>query len=177
MAVLAWRHPRPIGAEGRCIGGRTDLPVDARKAKRLAHRIRAVARREGLVREAVCSPLERCRAVGRCLRRFGFRCRIDARLAECDFGHWDGRHWEVIARAEIDAWCADLDCYAPGGGETVAALLERVDAVRHHPPGPMLVTHGGWLSAALWRPTVDQPRPSATTWPAAPAYGVLVRMD
>jgi len=59
MAVLAWRHPRPIGADGRCIGGRTDLPVDARKAKRLAHRIRAVARREGLVREAVCSPLER----------------------------------------------------------------------------------------------------------------------
>ena len=29
--VIAWRHPRPVGAEGRCIG-RTDLPVqDPRK--------------------------------------------------------------------------------------------------------------------------------------------------
>jgi hypothetical protein len=115
MAVLAWRHPRPMGAEGRCIGGRTDLAVDARKAKRLAHRIRAVVRREGLVREVVCSPLERCRAVGRCLRRL---------------------------------------------------------------PGPMLITHGGWLSATLWRPTADDRlRPCATSWPLAPPHGVLVRLD
>ena len=42
-AVVVWRHPKPIGAAGRCIG-HTDLPVDPRKAKRLAHRIRRYAR-------------------------------------------------------------------------------------------------------------------------------------
>ena len=33
--VWLWRHPRPTGHEGRCIG-RTDVPVDPRKARRLA---------------------------------------------------------------------------------------------------------------------------------------------
>ena len=31
----AWRHPAPKGAAGRCIGARTDLPVDRRKAAQL----------------------------------------------------------------------------------------------------------------------------------------------
>ena len=43
MTLSVWRHPQPVGAAGRCIG-HTDLPVDARKAKRLAHRIRQAAR-------------------------------------------------------------------------------------------------------------------------------------
>ena len=30
-----WRHPKPVGAAGLCLG-RTDLPVDPRKARRLA---------------------------------------------------------------------------------------------------------------------------------------------
>ncbi|RZL33467.1 MAG: fructose-2,6-bisphosphatase, partial [Rubrivivax sp.] len=92
-AFTIWRHPKPRGAEGRCIGGRTDLAVDPRKAKRLAHRIRANARRHALPREVVTSPLARAADVGRWLKRWGFRWRVDAALAEMDFGAWDGRGW------------------------------------------------------------------------------------
>ena len=63
FTLYAWRHPRAIGAEGRCIG-RTDLHVDPRRAKRLAHRIRALARRQRLPRIVITSPLQRSRAVG-----------------------------------------------------------------------------------------------------------------
>lgn len=170
--VHVWRHPRAQGAEGRCIG-RTDLGVDRRKAKRLAHRIRAFARRHGLPPRVVTSPLRRGADVGRVLAAWGWQHRIDPALAEVDFGHWDGRRWADIDRAAIDAWAADLLHARPGGGEPVCTLLRRVQLWR---PGDsrLAVGHGGWLSAALWlarqdRPAQGQPI-AAGDWPAAPAH-------
>ena len=174
-ALCAWRHPKPVGAEGRCIGMRTDLPVDRRKAKRLAHRLRSLARREGLPRVEAVSPLRRCRDVGRWLRRFGFACVVDARLTEFDFGAWDGRRWSEIPRAEIDAWTADLGRYRPGSGECVAELLARVRSVCGESPASLLVTHGGWLSGWLWLQRAEPQAPTAITWPAAPRYGDAAR--
>ena len=190
--AVAWRHPRVAGVEGRCIGARSDGTVDARRAKRLAHRIRALARRERLAPVVAASPARRCRAVAGWLRRFGFAVRIDARLREFDFGTWDGRRWDAIPRAELDAWCADFAHYAPGGGDTLAAFLERVRALRADPPAPLLVTHGGWLSALRWleegRRAEDVGRddagdaevrgrsiPRAADWPPAPACGRALR--
>ena len=171
--LFAWRHPPARGALGRCIG-RTDLPVDPRRAKRQAHRMRQFARRQGLPRIVVTSPLTRCRAVGRWLARWGWQHRIDAALLELHFGRWDGRAWTSVAREDIDAWCADFMHHRPGGGEPVGALLQRV---RSFDPGPgrLLVTHGGWLSAALWLqgPHGENP-PVSSQWPAAPPHGQRV---
>ena len=77
--LLAWRHPKARGAAGRCIG-QTDLAVDPRKAKRLAHRIRTLARRERLPRVVTVSALRRARDVGRWLARWGWRVQVDARV-------------------------------------------------------------------------------------------------
>jgi alpha-ribazole phosphatase len=169
----AFRHPRPAGAEGRCIGARTDLPVDRRRAKRLAHRIRRLARLEGLPRVVATSPLRRCADVGRWLRRWGWRHRIDADLREADFGAWDGQPWACIAREEVDAWCAHFMGHAPGGGEPLAEFMAR--AARWQPTGAaVVVTHGGWLLARRW--PIDHPGepPTAARWPAAPRYGERV---
>lgn len=144
----AWRHPRVDAASGRCIG-RTDLAVDPRRARRLAHRIRSFARRHALPRVVVTSPLARSRAVGQQLARWGWRHRIDPALSELDFGQWDGRCWSAVPIEELDAWNANFAHHAPGGGETVAELLDRV---RGFDAGDarIVVTHGGWLSAAMW---------------------------
>ena len=168
----AWRHPRADGAEGRCIG-RTDLPVPARRAKRLAHRIRRFARGNALPRIVLTSPLQRCRDVGRWLARWGWEHRIDASLAEVDFGRWDGQPWSAIARGQIDAWCADFEHHAPGGGEPVAALLHRVQAFDAG-GARIVVTHGGWLSAARWLAQAGSQVPRSEDWPAPPAHGARV---
>jgi alpha-ribazole phosphatase len=168
-ALHAWRHPRADGADGRCIGC-TELRVDPRRAKRLAHRIRDFARRHALPHIVITSPLTRSRDVGRWLARWGWRHRVDAALSELSFGRWDGRPWSAVPRTEIDAWCADFEHHAPGGGETVATLLERV---RGFAPGDarIVVTHGGWLSAAAWCAGHGAARPEAAHWPAPPAPG------
>ena len=42
-----------------------------------------------------------------------------------DFGTWEGRAWAAIPRAGIDAWSAQLHDHAPGGGESLSAMLAR----------------------------------------------------
>ncbi len=173
--LYCWRHPRPQGAEGRCIG-RTDLPVDPRRAKRLAHRIERHARRLGLPRIVVTSPLRRCADVGRCLRRRGWRHVIDPALLELDFGRWEGRRWDAIAHAEVDRWCADFVDHRPGGGEPLAALLAR--AAAWPPAGAetgarIAVVHAGWVLARRWAQLQPTVAPTADTWPPAPRHGAL----
>lgn len=169
-----WRHPRARGAAGRCIG-RTDLPVDRRKAKRLAHRIRAFARGHGLPRRVATSPLQRARDVGRWLKRWGFELRVDARLSEMDFGAWDGRRWAEIPFAEVAAWEADFLRHRPGGGgESLADVLARAQAWLDEPDGPrLLVTHGGWINAARHLQQAGSTPPDPTRWPAPPPHGAL----
>lgn len=175
--IWCWRHPRARGGDGRCIG-RTDLPVDPRKARRLAHRIRRVARREGLPREVWVSTLQRSSAVGGWLARWGWRVHADARLAEMDFGGWDGCPWSTIPWHEVEAWQHDLLHHAPGGGESLSRLSQRVAAfVSEAAAGGaprLVVSHGGWINALLHLPpgttAID-----AARWPAAPRHGELRR--
>lgn len=168
----AWRHPRADGAQGRCIG-RTDLRTDPRRAKRMAHQIRLYARRHALPRSVVTSPLARSRAVGTWLARWGWLHRVDAALSELDFGQWDGRPWSQVNRDDIDAWCADFEHHPAGGGESVHALLQRVSGFA---PGSarIIVTHGGWLSAATWLARGAAGPPTSEQWPAPPRHGARV---
>jgi alpha-ribazole phosphatase len=172
-SLWIWRHPRPIGAEGRCIG-RTDLDVDHRRAKRLAHRVLSTARRESLPRTVWTSPLRRCAIVGRLLAAQGFEHVVDDRLAEMDFGRWDGLPWAAIAHNEVAAWEADFANHAPGGGESLAALMHRVRAfVSELPPHDALVIgHGGWINALR---ALGGPPPLSAQWPRPPAYASLTR--
>jgi len=186
--LTVWRHPKPVGVAGRCVG-RTDVPVDRRKSKRLAHRIRAWARRHGTAYEVITSPLRRGADAGRWLARWGWRHRIDVRLIEVDFGHWDGQTWSDIGAAAVDTWCLDFAQHRPGGGEPVVALLARCaafiaevrcDSVRRDSATEecvCVVGHAGWISAALWLQQAGSAMPQALSWPVAVAYGTRVRIE
>jgi len=171
MKLVLWRHPRAEGASGRCIG-RTDLRVDPRRAKRLAHRVRSAARREGWPAVIHTSDLQRSAAVGRWLRCWGWTHRIDPRLSELDFGRWDGRAWQDIPHEEVAAWEADFARHAPGGAESLEGLLARVRSFIADcavAPTVLAITHGGVMQALAWQAT--QP------WQAAPPHGTRVEVN
>jgi len=169
---IAWRHPRPIGHLGRCIG-RTDLPIDPRKARRLARRIHRHAHRQGLPHLVCTSSLQRCRAVGRHLRRLGWRHVVDDALLEADFGTWQGQAWAHIARGAVDAWVADFLHHRPGGGESLQQVLTRAAAWQPPEPGATVVGHAGWMLARRWLQThgLGRPPTQASQWPKPPAHG------
>lgn len=170
MPLWVWRHPRPESATGRCIGSGSNLPVHWRRSKRLARRIQAHARRHRLPHRVRSSPLARAADVGRWLRRWGWRHEIDAKLLELNFGTWDGRRWSEIAHAEVAAWTQDFLHHAPGGGESLAAMMHRckgwqADDCR------LLISHGGWMLARRWLQTRADEPPTAARWPRPPRYG------
>lgn len=179
--LWAWRHPQPPDARGRCIG-RTDVPVPARRAKRLARRIQKAARRHGLPRVVHTSPLQRCASVGRCLRRWGWTHVRDPGLLELDFGTWDGQPWQDIAQADIDAWCDHFATHTPGGGEALQSLLDRARAWEPTSLEPgqqcghehaVVVGHAGWMLARRWAHEHAYAPSRADQWPTPPAYGTL----
>ena len=81
-----------------------------------------------------------------------------------NFGLWEGRPWEAIPRAELDAWAADGAGYAPPGGESPRALQRRaLDFVAGlDAPQSVIVTHAGVIRVLLahWRglPPGEWPR-------------------
>lgn len=167
--MLVWRHPKPTGATGLCVGAGCDLPVHWRRAKRLARRVQARARRERLAHEVWTSPLRRCADVGRWLKRWGWQHHVDAALLELHFGDWEGRPWAQIAHAEVDAWVADFAHYAPGGGESLASFLAHVSQFK---PQALVISHGGWMLARRWQQQGRALPNGAAEWPKAPGYGV-----
>ena len=171
-AIYAFRHPRPNGATGRCIG-RTDLAVDRRRAKRLARRAQTLQRRLQLPRTVTTSALQRCANVGRWLRRWGWRHTVDASLQEMDFGSWDGLRWNEISKSAIDAWCEDFADHAPGGGESLRQFLKRAGEFTP-PASTIVIAHGGWVLARRWLNSHTGPPRYANDWSAeVPSYGAL----
>ena len=127
MRLILVRHPPPLVPPGVCYGA-TDLAVSAQALEQVRAALAASA---SLPAHAalVSSPLQRCATLARAVQApDGPAPVFDARLAEMHFGDWEMRSWDDIARAEIDAWAADLAHYRPGGGDSVFDVARRVAA-------------------------------------------------
>jgi alpha-ribazole phosphatase len=120
-----------------------------------------------------CSPLRRCTALAAAvverLPRLG-PVRIDARLAEMDFGAWEGRPWDAIGRDALDAWTADFaDARAGGHGESTRGFMARVGAAwddwRASRRDAVWVTHAGVMRAVMLLHREIRCPVEASQWP------------
>ncbi|MFT4240982.1 MAG: histidine phosphatase family protein [Acidovorax sp.] len=167
------RHARPLVAPGLCYGA-LDVPVDA-MATQLAARRLAAALPPGA--QVAHSTLQRCEQLAQALQALqpDLALNADARLREMDFGTWEGQPWHAIGQDAVDAWTADFATHAPGGGESLGAMLERVaQALRDVPAATDVVwiTHAGVARCVAWLQTQGDAPPRADAWPlAAPGYG------
>lgn len=178
MALIIWRHPKPKGAAGRCIG-QTDLSVDPRRIRRLARRIQRTAQQQHLPKIIHVSPLQRSRKVGEYLQRLGWQLNIDPALMEFDFGYWDGLPWKEINPAEMDDWCDHFATARPGQGENLDTLFTRVEHwLQQHASQPVLaVGHAGWINAALLLYQQRGTPQTAADWPSPVSYGTKCLLD
>jgi alpha-ribazole phosphatase len=142
MILHLIRHPKPIIEPGICYGR---LDISAENVAAVAGRLQADLP-PGL--PVWSSPLRRCRELAECLHAQPL---FDARLAEMDFGAWEGRPWDAIPRPELDAWAADVAGYAPPGGESPLALQRRAleFVASLSVPEAVIVTHAGVIRTLL----------------------------
>lgn len=152
MQVFLIRHPQPLIAAGICYGR---LDVDCVDPLPIAADLRP---RIPTGTPVFTSPLRRARQLAEAIAP---EVIIDERLAEIDFGAWEGRAWDDIERHALDAWAADVRGFVPPGGESVAQLQARaVDFASTlnsfnslGVPNVALVAHAGILRALAghWR--------------------------
>ena len=130
MRLWLARHARPLVEDGLCYGA-LDVAADENETAAAAQQLAQVLP-HGV--DVLSSPLRRCTDLARALAglRPDLVPRADPRLAEMDFGSWEGRPWKALARAEIDAWTSDFAAYRAGGtGESVSQFAARVDGLLH----------------------------------------------
>lgn len=135
--------------------GRTDDPLTPTGLEQM----RAAVRSAGPWQAVVSSPLGRCAAFARELAEAArLPLELDPRLAEIDFGDWEGRDAaqlmesdaERLARFWDDPWQ-----FTPPGGEPMAAFERRVCAAwaelseRHAGRPVLVVSHGGVIRLLL----------------------------
>lgn len=153
MRVFLIRHARPLIEPGVCYG-RLDVAADAAETQAAARRLAGLLAAysgsggksegggvshaaSGSALRIVASPARRCRPLAEGIAAaLGVTAHVDERLLEKSFGAWEGRRWDDIDAALIDAWAADLEHFVPPAGtgadddhrpgESVAALRARV---------------------------------------------------
>jgi broad specificity phosphatase PhoE len=111
----------------------------------LSGRIRPYAR-------ALAAPARAARETAQAL---GLDAEVEAALRDCDYGRWRGLASKDVAEHEPDAFAAWLrdPAAAPHGGESIAALLERVGAwltqSLARESASLAVTHASVVRAAI----------------------------
>lgn len=176
MAMNLWlvRHAQPLIAPGVCYGA-LDVPADEPATVRAA---------QALVDflphgcQLLSSPLQRCEQLAHVLRglRPDLTHKTDARLAEMNFGQWEGQRWDAIDRRELDSWTDDFAHWRCGGGESVQGFMARVAAVwdetRASGQPTVWVTHAGVIRAATLLGQGVRHVQRADQWPGeAPGFG------
>ena len=125
MKLWLVRHAQPLIESGICYG-RLDVAADAAATIECAQKLAAQLPPGTRV---ITSPLQRCEQLAHVLLglRPDLACKTDTRLQEMDFGRWEGRAWQAIGQAELQAWTSDFANYTVGrDGESVTMFMARV---------------------------------------------------
>ncbi len=159
MRLHLVRHLAPSAPPGVCYG-RSDLTVDERTLAAALPSLRACLPAHA---PFMSSPLRRCASLATALATtLASDVAYDPRLVELDFGAWEMRAWDDIARAEIDAWANDVEHYRPGGGESVFDMALRIAAfhdelMRQPWPEVVIICHAGTMRLLAARQAGNPP--------------------
>jgi alpha-ribazole phosphatase len=152
MRLWLVRHARPLVETGLCYGT-LDVAADeehtAVAAQQLAEMLPPSV-------DVLVSPRRRCTQLAQALAavRPDLSARTEPRLAEMDFGGWEGRLWNGLPRAELEAWAGDFAHYRAGlTGESTAQFVARVGRLLEECQAAggdqAWIAHGGVFKAML----------------------------
>ncbi len=175
------RHAPVVAEPGLCYGA-TNLQAHAQATLEAAQRIAPLLPAGLRLRS---SPLRRCAELADAIAalRPDLAVQHDARLAEMNFGAWEGRPWSAIPREDFEAWTADFaDAPAGAHGESVRAFMQRVAAAHDEwlagEGDALWVTHAGVLRAVTLLQRGVRCAEVAADWPAGElAFGGWLTFD
>lgn len=178
MALWVARHATPCGVDGLCYGA-LDVPAITVDTERAARALADVVPPDWPV---FSSPRRRCLQLAEALQvlRPDLPYQVDERLAEMDFGLWEGVPWNEIPKDDIDRWTHDFAAHRFGGNESVDSVMLRVGAAwdaaranyRRSGVGTLWISHAGVARAVHLLAQGRRAVHRALDWPReAPGLG------
>jgi alpha-ribazole phosphatase len=179
--VTLWlaRHAAPLVAPGICYGA-LDVPADPTATQTAASELAHTLPEGLLVR---FSPLARCAQLAQDLRdlRSDLHFESDVRLAEMNFGCYEGIAWDAIALDALREWTDDFGQHRFGGSESANMVMERVASAwdtLDTASSQVWLTHAGVIRAAVLISQGLRNVQSANQWPKeAPAFGRWITLE
>lgn len=165
--MILVRHARPLIASGVCYGV-LDVPADAQSTQQAAEELAKNLPQGAIVWH---STLQRCEHLMHALQAFraDLIAKPDARLREMNFGTWEGKCWDGIPRAELEAWTDSFFTYRCGGGDNVETFMARIaqawDECHAKPSPHVWITHAGVIRTALLLAQGKRSIHRADEWP------------
>jgi alpha-ribazole phosphatase len=185
MNLWLARHAQPLIGAGMCYGA-LDVTADAALTTTAAQSLAATLPANTLCR---VSPLRRCQQLGAALALIrpdllikSIAC-TDARLAEMDFGYFEGQPWTSIPKLAVDTWTGDFGDHRFGGKESANEVLQRVKAAldEHAALGAdnvLWITHAGVIRACSLLKQGIHRVSTPKQWPQAVVeFGCCVNID
>lgn len=170
MTIWLVRHAKPLVEKGLCYG-RLDVSANQTLTEIATDElINALSESSG-VKLLLTSPRRRTKQLANLLaERLNLDPLEEPRLAEMDFGEWEGRLWADIPKSAIDLWTEDFNNHAFGGGESTGQLLDRVwqlmKNAKNRNEDQIWVTHAGVIKAVQFLINTGEPYiKSAADWP------------
>lgn len=181
MRLYLVRHPQPLVDQDRCYGA-TDLALAPLALETVTANL-MLNLPQGL--EIISSPLQRCAQLAQMLaEKRTCALRLDARLVEMNFGHWEMQTWDQIARTEIDAWADDVVNYRVGAGESVLQMARRVADFYHdicrQQQDQIVICHAGTMRLLIACQRgfgLQDAARYAASKPQPIAYGAVICLD
>ncbi|MEQ1536881.1 MAG: histidine phosphatase family protein [Burkholderiaceae bacterium] len=185
MKLWLARHAQPLIGAGICYGA-LDVAADAALTTAAAKSVAAT-----LPANTICrvSPIRRCQQLAAALALMRPDLAIksstctDGRLAEMDFGHFEGQPWVNIPKAAVDAWTADFGNHRFGGKESANEVLQRVKAALDEhaalqADNVLWITHAGVIRACSLAKQGIYRVETPEQWPQAVVeFGCCVNID
>jgi alpha-ribazole phosphatase len=157
MKLYLIRHTKPDVREDICYG-KTDLPVSLtypEELKMVSKELGGFAGEIGFD-FVFSSPLIRARQLAEDI--FGDAVRIDERLSEMHFGHWEMWPWLDIGEEKLSEWFKNPLNWRPPHGESFGVVIDRfrsflnslsnLEGITDH-SRIAVFTHGGIIKSAL----------------------------
>ncbi|MCH1412306.1 MAG: histidine phosphatase family protein [Rhodobacteraceae bacterium] len=183
MKLWLVRHAKPLVEKGLCYG-RLDVSADQSLTEMATDKLITALSEASEVKVLLTSPRQRTKQLANLLaQRLNLNLLEEPRLAEMDFGEWEGRLWADIPKSAIDLWTENFNDHAFGGGETTGQLLHRVWQLMQNPKSrstdQLWVTHAGVIKAVQYLIRTGDPHiKSASDWPLeTTSFGNWVTID
>ena len=170
MKLWLVRHAKPLVENGLCYG-RLDVSADQSLTEMATDKLITALSEGSEVKVLLTSPRRRTKQLANLLaQRLNLNLLEEERLAEMDFGEWEGNLWDDVPKSAIDLWTKDFNNHAFGGGESTGQLLDRVwqlmKNAKNRNEDQIWVTHAGVIKAVQFLINTGEPYiKSAADWP------------